>query len=40
MMPKGLKGYEIGNVIAGKILLSGDACINEYEKYATKLVRE
>lgn len=37
MMPKGLKGFGVGNVITGKILLSGDVCINNYEKYASAI---
>lgn len=34
MMPERIKGFGVGNVIAGKILLSGDVCIDDYEKYA------
>ena len=34
MMPAGINGFGVGNVISGKILLSGDVCINDYEKYA------
>lgn len=40
MMPKELKGFGAGNIISGKILLSADVCINDYEKYASELVIE
>ena len=34
MFPEGLKGFGAGNIIAGKLLISGDVCIDDYEKYA------
>ena len=34
MLPEELKGFGAGNIIAGKLLISGDVCIDEYEKYA------
>lgn len=34
MFPEELKGFGAGNIIAGKLLISGDVCIDEYEKYA------
>ena len=34
MFPEGLKGFGAGNIIVGKLLISGDVCINDYEKYA------
>ena len=40
MMPEKLKGFGAGNIICGKILLSADVCINDYEKYASELVIE
>lgn len=33
MFPKELDGFGAGNIITGKLLISGDVCINEYEKY-------
>lgn len=33
MIPEGLKGFGSGNIIAGKLILSGDVCIDDYEKY-------
>lgn len=38
MIPEGLEGFGVGNIITGKILLSGDVCINKYEKYISELV--
>ena len=34
IFPEGLKGFGAGNIIAGKLLISGDVCIDDYEKYA------
>lgn len=37
MFPKDLTGFGAGNIFVGKVLLSGDVCIYDYEKYASKL---
>lgn len=37
VMPKGLRGFGRGNVITGKLLLSGDACIYDKEQYLSKI---
>jgi hypothetical protein len=37
LFPKNIKGFQNGNVIVGKVLLSGDVCIYDYEKYASPL---
>lgn len=36
-LPKDIEGFGEGNVIVGKVMLSGDVCIYNYEKYASKL---
>ena len=36
MLPKGIEGFGLGNVIVADILLSGDVCISEYDKYISK----
>ena len=33
LFPKDIKGFGVGNVIAGKVMLSGDVCIYDYDKY-------
>ena len=37
MFPKGLDGFGAGNVIVAKVMLSGDVCIYDYDKYASPL---
>ena len=37
IFPKDMTGFGAGNVFVGKVLLSGDVCIYDYEKYASKL---
>lgn len=37
LFPKDMNGFGAGNVFVGKVLLSGDVCIYDYEKYASKL---
>lgn len=37
LFPKNMTGFGAGNVFVGKVLLSGDVCIYDYEKYASKL---
>lgn len=37
LFPKDITGFGVGNVIAGKVLISGDVCIYDYEKYASNL---
>lgn len=39
MFPKNLKGFGAGNIITGKMLISGDLCIDEYEKYSKKIIK-
>ncbi len=37
MFPKDIDGFFAGNVIVGKVILSGDVCIYDYDKYASPL---
>ena len=37
LFPKDVKGFGAGNVIVGKVLLSGDVCIYDYDKYVSLL---
>ena len=37
IFPKDMSSFGVGNVFVGKVLLSGDVCIYDYEKYASKL---
>ncbi len=37
MFPKELKGFGAGDIITGKMLISGDACIDDYDKYIKKI---
>ena len=37
LFPKGIEGFGVGNVIVGKVMLSGDVCIYDYEKYASQI---
>lgn len=37
LFPKDVTGFGVGNIIAGKVLISGDVCIYDYEKYASNL---
>lgn len=37
MIPEGLKEFVEGNIIVGKLLISADVCINDYEKYAKEI---
>lgn len=37
LFPKNMTGFGAGNVFVGKVLLSGDVCIYDYEKYASQL---
>ena len=36
LFPEKATGFGAGNVFVGKVLLSGDVCIYDYEKYASK----
>lgn len=40
LFPENIKGFGAGNVIVGKVLLSGDVCIYEYDKYASELNKQ
>ena len=33
LFPKDIEGFGAGNVIVGKVMLSGDVCIYDYDKY-------
>lgn len=33
LLPKNIKGFGDGNIIVGKVLLSGDVCVYDYDKY-------
>lgn len=37
LFPKNMTGFSVGNIFVGKVLLSGDVCIYNYEKHASKL---
>ncbi len=37
LFPKDIKGFSVGNVIVGKVVLSGDVCIYDYNKYLSPL---
>lgn len=37
LFPKNIEGFGAGNVIVGKIMISGDVCIYDYDKYASAL---
>ena len=37
LLPDTVEGFGVGNVIVGKVLLSGDVCIYDYEKYASEM---
>ena len=37
LFPKNMTGFSSGNIFVGKVLLSGDVCIYNYEKHASKL---
>ncbi len=37
LFPKDIEGFCAGNVIVGKVMLSGDVCIYDYDKYASLL---
>ena len=39
MLPEGIKRFGTGNIIAGKLLISGDVCIDDYEKYAKRIIQ-
>ena len=39
MFPKNLKVFGAWNIITGKMLISGDLCIDEYEKYSKKIIK-
>ena len=34
MFPKGVEEFGVGNIIVGKLLISGDVCVYDYENYA------
>lgn len=40
MLPERLKGFGEGNIITGKLLISGDVCIYDYEKYAKEITED
>lgn len=37
LLPEDIEGFGVGNVIVGKVLISGDVCIYDYDKYASSL---
>lgn len=37
LFPKNIKGFQNGNIIVGKVMLSGDVCIYDYDKYISLL---
>ena len=37
LFPENINGFGIGNVIVGKVIISGDVCIYNYEKYSSSL---
>ena len=37
LFPKDIEGFGAGNVIVGKVMLSGDVCIYDYDKYISLL---
>ena len=37
LFPKNIEGFGAGNVIVGKVMLSGDVCIYDYDKYISSL---
>jgi len=37
LFPKDVNGFGEGNIIVGKVMLSGDVCIYEYDKYISSL---
>ncbi|MBR3870506.1 MAG: hypothetical protein IKJ17_03290 [Clostridia bacterium] len=37
LLPKDIEGFGEGNVIVGKVMLSGDVCIYDYDKYISPL---
>ncbi|MDO4608703.1 MAG: hypothetical protein Q4B40_05895 [Clostridia bacterium] len=37
LFPKDINGFFAGNVIVGKVVLSGDVCIYDYDKYLSPL---
>ena len=40
ILPENIEGFGAGNIIVGKVMLSGDVCIYDYEKYTSELKRE
>ena len=40
LFPENVNGFGIGNVIVGKVVISGDVCIYNYEKYSSSLNKE
>lgn len=36
LFPKDMSGFGAGNIFVGKVLLSGDVCIYDYEKYVSE----
>ena len=40
MLRERLKGFGEGNIITGKLLISGDVCIYDYEKYAKEITED
>ena len=37
LFPENIEGFGAGNVIVGKVMISGDVCIYDYDKYASML---
>ena len=37
LFPNDIEGFAAGNVIVGKVMLSGDVCIYDYDKYSSML---
>ena len=37
LFPKDINGLGAGNVFVGKVMLSGDVCIYDYERFASEL---
>ena len=40
LLPEDVEGFGVGNVIIAKAILSGDVCIYNFEKYASKLNKQ
>lgn len=39
LLPEGVEGFGVGNIIVGKVMLSGDVCIYDYDKYVSPMTK-